>query len=280
MGYIGTKERIIFTKPISILFFNKKNYMENDASQYGQMDFNLPHDVVQLPSRGVFYKSKKKSVKVGYLTASDENILSNINSNKTIKESIVLPLLRGKIYESDLRPEDLLDGDVEALLLYLRNTSFGPEYVVTLKDPGTGKEFEATILLDELNIQKTEEQPNDEGYLKTTLPRSKASVTLKFLTMRENIEIDHILESYPSGIIPPTHTLKLSKMIVDIDGNSDRGDISKFIETMPIMDSKHIKKFMSNNESRLDLNKEVIAPSGERVNVSIAFGVEFFRPFF
>jgi hypothetical protein len=49
---------------------------------------------------------------------------------------------------------------------------------------------------------------------------------------------------------------------------------------MPIMDSKHIKKFMSNNESRLDLNKEVIAPSGERVNVSIAFGVEFFRPFF
>jgi hypothetical protein len=69
-------------------------------------------------------------------------------------------------------------------------------------------------------------------------------------------------------------------MIVDIDGNSDRGDISKFIETMPIMDSKHIKKFMSNNESRLDLNKEVIAPSGERVNVSIAFGVEFFRPFF
>jgi hypothetical protein len=69
-------------------------------------------------------------------------------------------------------------------------------------------------------------------------------------------------------------------MIVDIDGNSDRGDISKFIETMPIMDSKWVKKFMSENEPRLDLNKEVIAPSGERVNVSIAFGVEFFRPFF
>jgi hypothetical protein len=68
--------------------------MENDASQYGQMDFNLPHDVVQLPSRGLFYKSKKKSVKVGYLTASDENILSNINLTKSIKESISFTVIK------------------------------------------------------------------------------------------------------------------------------------------------------------------------------------------
>ena len=126
--------------------------MENDASQYGQMDFNLPHDVVQLPSRGIYYKSKKKSVKIGYLTASDENILSNINPNKSIKEAVVLPLLRGKLYEPDLRPEDLLDGDLEALLIFLRNTSFGPEYNVKLTDPQTNKEFTTDILLDELNI--------------------------------------------------------------------------------------------------------------------------------
>ena len=42
---------------------------------YGQENFTLPHDVVQLPSQGIFYKNKKKSIKVGYLTASDENIL-------------------------------------------------------------------------------------------------------------------------------------------------------------------------------------------------------------
>ena len=32
--------------------------MENDSKQYGQMDFNLPHDVVSLPSGGKYYKSK------------------------------------------------------------------------------------------------------------------------------------------------------------------------------------------------------------------------------
>ena len=73
--------------------------MEKDLAHYGQMDFNLPHDVVKLPSGGIFYKSKKKSVKVGYLTAADENIISNIDPNKSIRESIVLPLLRSKVYE-------------------------------------------------------------------------------------------------------------------------------------------------------------------------------------
>jgi len=119
--------------------------MDISVNDAGQMNFNLPHDVVPLPSGGIFYPSKKKSVKVGYLTASDENILLNIEGNKTIKETIVLPLLRNKLYEPDLRPEDLLDGDIEAILLFLRNTSFGPEYKVTLIDPKTEKKFESSI---------------------------------------------------------------------------------------------------------------------------------------
>jgi len=254
--------------------------MEQDVNQYGQMDFNLPHDVVKLPSNGIFYKSKKKSVKVGYLTATDENTISNINPNKSIRESIVLPLLRGKVYEPDLRPDEMLDGDIEALMIFLRNTSFGPEYNVLLKDPATGKEFSSSILLDELNIRKTDAKPDENGYLTTTSPRGGNLVKLKLLTIGDLIEIDSIIDQYPSGRIPPTQTIRLNKMIVSIDGNDDRGFISKFIETMPIMDSKHIKNFIAENEPRLDLTKEVIAPSGERVMTNITFGVEFFRPFF
>ena len=76
--------------------------MEQDAYSAGQAEFNLPHDVIQLPSQGIFYKSKKKSIKVGYLTAVDENILSNIDSRKNINEGIILPLLRNKVFEKDL----------------------------------------------------------------------------------------------------------------------------------------------------------------------------------
>jgi hypothetical protein len=69
-------------------------------------------------------------------------------------------------------------------------------------------------------------------------------------------------------------------MIVEVNGITDQGEIALFCQNMPIGDSKYIRKFMKENEPRLDLNRTVIAPSGEKVDVTIAFGVEFFRPFF
>ena len=65
----------------------------------GTQNFNLPHDVVSLPSGGLFYKSKKKTIKIGYLTANDENML--LGSLSMGNDSIVMSLLRSKIYEPD-----------------------------------------------------------------------------------------------------------------------------------------------------------------------------------
>ena len=253
--------------------------MEQDIYAAGQAEFNLPHDVIQLPTQGKFYKSKKKAIKVGYLTAADENILAEIDYKKNINEGIILPLLRNKIYEKDIRPEELLDGDIEAVLLFLRNTSFGPEYAVTAIDPQTEDRFKTTILLDELNYKKTEFEPDENGYFQTKLPVSNKNVSLKLLSISDKIEIDKIVRSYPSERTAPVVTTKLLKHIVAIDGDDDKNKIAMFIEQMPIADSKFIRRFISENEPRLDLSKEVIAPSGEKVVIDITFGVEFFRPF-
>ena len=94
--------------------------MDAQLLQAATENFSLPHDVVSLPSGGIFYKSKKKSVKVGYLTANDENII--INAAINAQENLVLTLLRSKLYEHDLRPEELLEGDVEAIMIFLRNS--------------------------------------------------------------------------------------------------------------------------------------------------------------
>ena len=213
------------------------------------------------------------------MTAADENILAEVDFRKNVNEGIILPLLRNKIYERDLRPEELLDGDVEAILLFLRNTSFGPEYRLNPVDPATDERFSTTILLDELNYKKTEVEPNDDGYFETTLPVSKKRVVLKLLTISDKIEIDRIVKSYPSERTAPVITTRLLKNIVSLDGDEDKSKISLFVEQMPIADSKYIRRFLIDNEPRLDLSKEVIAPSGERVVVDITFGVEFFRPF-
>jgi len=248
----------------------------DNASQYGQMEFNLPHDVVSLPSKGLFYKNKKKSLKIGYLTAQDENILINAANTK----GIVNELVRNKLYEPDIRVEDLLEGDLEAVLIFLRNTSFGPDYTFKLRDPKTNKEFEKTIRLDELNIIEPELKPDDNGIFTLKLPKSGNTVKCKLLTIGDIEGIERILEQYPPNTTPPRVTTRLEKQIVSIDDNSDREYISKFILNLPIMDSKHIRNTLSKCEPKIDLERVVNAPSGERVNVRITFGVEFFRPFF
>jgi hypothetical protein len=251
--------------------------MDTSLMNAATENFNLPHDVVILPTGGIFYKSKKKSIKVGYLTASDENYLM---SGLGTRDNIVMTLLRNKIYEHDLRPEELLDEDIQAVLIFLRNTAFGHEYSVTLDDPNTGKKFEKTILLDELKIKKGKVPPNEDGTFSTKLPVSNVSVKLKPLSFGELTEIEKLIENYPMGRVAPKVTLKLQKQILEIEGDNDLGKIAVFIDKLPIGDSKYIRTFLKENVPSLDLTQSILAPSGEKIDVDIVFGVEFFRPFF
>lgn len=249
----------------------------DQTQEYGQMNFNLPHDVVPLPSRGLYYKNKKKSIKVGYLTAQDENLLM---SNNTSGSNVINQLLRTKIFEPDVKIDDLLSGDVEAILLFLRNTAFGTKYNLSVFDPKTGERFETSIDLSEINIKNVTETPDENGYFTTTLPVSSDIVKFKLLTYGEENAIDKEMEQYPKGMVTPIITKKLESRIISINDNLDRDNIVKYISIMPIADSKHIRKVVSEVEPRLDLTKKVKAPSGELVDVSVSFGVEFFRPFF
>lgn len=244
---------------------------------YGQQDFSLPHDVVTLPSKGKHYLSKKESIKVGFLTASDENILMSQNNSK---DGIIYTLLRNKIYEPGFNVDQLLDVDVQAIMIFLRNSAFGNEFTYRLVDPKTGSEFEVTITVDELKYIDPIYEPDMNGFFETTLPKSNKKVKVKLLNLGETKEVEKIIENYPKGMVAPTVTKKLEYHIVDIDGSTDKGAIATFIKNMPISDSKFIRKFISECEPGIDLKREVIAPSGERVTFNVTFGVDFFRPFF
>ena len=248
--------------------------MDTQAKEYGQSNFTLPHDVVPLPTKGVFYKNKKKSIKVGYLTANDENILMAAGNDMT------QTLLRSKIYEPDFRIDEMLGGDIEAILLFLRNTAFGTKYVLSSYDPKTNQRFDAEVDLSELNIKRVDLTPDQDGLFETTLPISKDVVKLKLLTYGEENMIDKEMEIYPKSMIAPIITRKLEAQIISINGNAEKENSVKYIQQMPIADSKFIRKFLKEVEPRLDLTKQVRTPSGEMIDITVNFGVEFFRPFF
>jgi hypothetical protein len=112
------------------------------------------------------------------------------------------------------------------------------------------------------------------------LPKSQSTIKIKPLSYGEIQDISRMASTYPQGRVVPKVTWRMEREILEVDGSRDRAQIAKFIESMPIADSKFIRNFMNENEPRLDMNKTIMTPSGEKLTVNVGFGVDFFRPFF
>lgn len=241
-------------------------------------DSILPYDVVTLPSQGIFYKDRKKSVKVSYLNASDENLLASPSLTETGK--LIDTLIDRKILDKDISLEDMPDCDKEAILIFLRNTAFGTEYDITLTDKKTNKEFSTKI---DLSILKTKEigvELDENNEFEYQLKVSKKKVRLTFLSPADEQELKKIDETHKNDLISPYMTKQLGKMLKEVDGVRDPMTIHQFIQTMPIRDSQLIRKVVRDNTPELDLTVNVTTPSNDTQELRINFGVEFFRPFY
>ena len=80
----------------------------------------LPYDMVTLPSQGIFFKNKKKSVKVTYLNASDENLLAT--ASLQANGELVNTLLTRKILDKDINIMDMPECDKEAILIFFTDS--------------------------------------------------------------------------------------------------------------------------------------------------------------
>ena len=243
-----------------------------------RIDPTISYDVIELPSRGIHYTSKRKSVRVAYLTASDENILSSpsfLNTNTVITE-----LLKRKILDRDLPIEEIVEEDRQAILIFLRNTAFGSEYTLTINDNKTGNDFEVKVDLSSLKLKDFKLIEDSNGEYSYYLEKSKTDITFKFLTQKQEDEINKIKEVWNGNGVAPIVTKQLEMMIKSFGGIKDALKIRSFVELMPIKDSQEFRKFVQDNKPGLDLTQTVTTPSGENIQVKIGFGVEFFRPFY
>jgi hypothetical protein len=243
-----------------------------------RVDPTIAYDVVELPTHGIYYANKKKSVKVSYLTAADENILSAQNLIES--GSVLDELLKRKILDKDINVEEMAEDDKRAVLVFLRNTAFGSEYTITAIDPNTNKHFTETIDLSELKYREFNLTPDENEEYSYYMPKSKANITFKFITPAQEIELKTIADSWNGNGVAPVATKRLEFMIKSVAGNREMMNIYNFIERLPIKDSQDFKKYVNENKPGIDLAKTVKTPSGDDIQVQIGFGVEFFRPFY
>jgi|TARA_R110002020_G_scaffold383747_1_gene594412 hypothetical protein len=239
---------------------------------------NIPYDIVELPSQGVFYNNRKKTLKVAYLTAADENILTSPNLSES--GELMDTLLSTKILDKDIDVKNLAECDKQAIFVFLRNTAFGPSYTFKLVDPETSQEFEHT---EDLSILKTKEihiKPDNEGLFEYTLPTSGKKCKLRLLSPEDTKLLTELEQSYKDMKIKPMATKRLEKCVIELDGERDPMNISIAIHTLPLKDAQDIRKFLKSVEPGLDVSKVAKSPSGAEVPYNINFGLNFFRPFF
>ena len=243
-----------------------------------RIDPTIAYDVVELPSRGIHYQNGKKSVKVAYLTAADENILASPNLIAT--NTVVNELINRKVLDHDLKFDDIVEEDRQAILIFLRNTAFGSEYNMSITDPKTNEQFTTVIDLSNVPIKEFKLVADTNNEYPYYFEKSKVEVTFKFLTQKQEDEIEKIKESWNGVGIAPIITKQLEMMIQSIGGNRHQMEVRNLIDRLPIKDSQDFRKFVNLNKPGLDLTKQVNTPSGDIVQVEVGFGVEFFRPFY
>lgn len=239
---------------------------------------DVAYDVIPLPTRGIFYKNKKESIKVSYLTASDENILTSQN---LIQQGLVIDeLLRAKVIDKDISVDELHESDKEAILLFLRNTAYGSEVTLVVIDPDTGEKVEVEYDLQNIKYKEFKLESDNEGLFDFTLPTTKKKIKFKFISPKDEEELSKIEEQYKDMKIKPTVTKRLEKMIVDVEGERDPMRISHFISMLPIKDSQSLRKYVLENTPGLDKEVEVTLPSGKKIQTLYNLDTEFFRTFY
>jgi hypothetical protein len=243
-------------------------------------DLKTPYDIVELPSQGLLYKNKKSKVKVEYLTAMDESILTSPNLSNSPNEMIDV-LLRTKVKDLGFDVNELLEGDRVALLIFLRSTGIGEIYPQIVYDDNSSDFVDGEINLNELKQKKLTIKPNENNEFDFTLPKSEKKVKFRLLTAKDENEIvdrDKQEMKRSGNKISNKVILRLESMVTEIDGDRSKIQISNILKKIPLLDSRKLRKYIDENEPGIDLNTTARIQGGGSVECFLRLGKNFFYP--
>lgn len=261
----------------------KEDSVKNSQQKSG---FVIPSDMVPLPSQGRVYQQGhplhlSKEVEVRLLTAADEDILT---SRSLLRSGKALDYLLDNCFvNKQIKSADLISGDKNAILTFLRVTGYGPEYSTTLNCPSCDTEVKNEFDLSKLDMQTLAIDPVVEGEnrFKFKTP-SGIEIEFKFLTTQEDKTISDTLEKVKKATNSPIDqnvTTRLKHQIVSVNGETNAAVINSYVEAMPVRDSRAIRKYMDDNNPDLIMKQNYNCTTcGYEGEVDIPIGTSFFWP--
>ena len=255
-------------------------------TQQATAGFDFPTQVISLPSEGRCYAESnplsKGTLEIKYMTAREEDILADRN---LINKGIVLQkLLESVVVQPGVNVDDLVVGDINAVYLATRMLGYGADYDVEISDPFSGEKQKVTIDLSKLQTKDINlDILNPQNKYELTLPVSKKKLVVRLLTHKDEKDINQeiqALERLSKGKTTSTDvTTRFKYMIVEVDGNTDRGLINKFVPNMLAGDTKALRNFFKEISPDMNMTFEFVSEvTGDTEALDIPFGISFFYP--
>ena len=239
----------------------------------------FPTEEVTLPSKGLLYPKEsplsKGSIEIKYMTAKEEDILTNQNY---IQKGTVIDKLLQSLIVTPIDYNDLLTGDKNAILIAARILGYGKDYDFKYN------EKEASVDLSELEDKLIDENLVKEGKneFEYQLPFSKKQITFKLLTQADDTKIQSELKGLKkiNKNSNPENTTRLKHTILSVEGDYEVKTIREFVDNQLLArDARELRKYINLVSPDVDLTVDLTLEDGEVVeNITLPIGVNFFWP--
>lgn len=244
--------------------------------------FSLPTETIELPSQGKVYDLENPlssgTVEMKYMTAREEDILTNVN---LLKQGIAIEKMLQSLIKSPIKYEDLLLGDRNGILIASRILAYGSSYSFEFLDSETENRETVTIDLQTLKNKEVDYSVyKNKNEFSFELPHSKNVVTFKLLTVGDEKAIEAEIKGLKKANLAAGEiTTRLKKQILSVNGDYEAKTIRDFVDNYLIAkDSNPLRAYIGKITPDIDLTISFTLSTGREVEQSLPLTAEFFFP--
>lgn len=246
--------------------------------------FTLPTETIELPSQGKIYDIANPlssgKVEMKYMTAREEDILTNVN---LLKQGLAIEKMLQSLIKSPIQYEDLLLGDRNSLLIAARILAYGSSYSFEYIDSENDDNRE-TITIDLQTLKNKEVDYslyNNKNEFAFELPASKNVITFKLLTVGDEKKIEQEIKGFKkaTNLQAGELTTRLKHQITSVNGDYEQKSIREFVDGYLLAkDSNPLRAYIGKVSPDIDLTINFTLSSGREVEQTLPLTAEFFFP--
>ena len=253
------------------------------------LQFVTPTEFVELPSQGKGYPPEhplhnQEVIEIRFMTAKDEDILT---SQALLKKGLALErMMENVIIDKKVKPSSLLVGDRNAILIATRASGYGNHYETSVACPACGERSTLMFNLEDKSFnhggvpEDMEVEATDNGTFVVAMPLSKLKVEVRMLNGKDEQWLLQTAKSKKKHKLQDSAlTNQYRRMIVSVNGQTDRKALDYVIENLPAIDSRHLRLAYKSLSPDVKVFKDFSCPAcNHEQALEVPFNTDFFWP--